>query len=54
MLYSELVKEMEDRPSSQLPGLFVAIVRECIKREVFNPGGLEFTIKRVQEEKNHE
>lgn len=47
--YEELKREIDAAPESHVPGLLIAVVRTAIKRQVFQPGGLEKVVARTIE-----
>ena len=38
--YEAIIKTIDNAPTTQLPGLLSHIIKTCIIKNVFNPGGL--------------
>lgn len=48
--YEVIRSELEDLPQTWCPALLFVLVKTCVRKKVFQPGGLENIVKRAQEE----
>lgn len=47
MDYIDLVKEIESQGVTKLPALLIVVAKQCVKKKVFQPGGMERVISRI-------
>lgn len=48
--YGEIRELLENLPNTWCPALLFVLVKTCVRKKVFQPGGLENIVKRAQEE----